>query len=221
MTIAATQLREHLELEFPGIRIGRKACRDTAGGSISQHSAYDGYDSNALDIMGGSSGGVPWSRSENIDLIQEVVDLIEPNRDAWSVRVILWQVADHYGHAHIDFWPTITVHKWCGGPETPTWELSTGQTDITRDPEPENGRYDGGEMTYTDWANGFFDLVTDPEIQDLFDAGYIEGDPAIVVEYWADLRDLGSTGRSPSQRREVARFVQTSQVSAWVAAATD
>jgi len=220
MTIAAAQLREYLEAKYPGVRISRKACRDTAGGSVSQHSAFDGYDSNALDIMGGSTSGTAWTRSENIALIELIVADILTHRDEWSIRLVLWKVPDHFGHAHVDFWPTILVHKWCGGPDDPTWALSNGDTITTRDPEPENGPYEGkATMTYSDWANGLFDLLNDDEIQDLFDAGYIEGDPAIVVAYWANLRDLGSEGRTPSQRKEVARFVQTSQVSAWLHAA--
>ncbi len=222
MTIAAQQLREYLELTYPGIRIGRRNCRDTASGKVSQHSAYErgGFDSNALDIMGGSTGGVPWSRSENVDLIQAVVDDVMANADAWSIRIVFWKVPDHFGHAHFDFWPTITMHMWCGGSVTPLWKLSDGTVVSTRDPEPENGRYDGGEtMTFSDWANGWFDLVTDDEIQDLYDAGYIEGNAAIVVAYWANLRDLGSVGRSTSQRKEVARFVQTTMTSAWLSAA--
>lgn len=221
MTVAAQQLREYLEVKHPGIRISRKACRNTAGGAISQHSAYgsdDGYDSNALDIMGGSTGGVAWGWDANVALIQQVVDEVRESMDAWSVRLILWQVPDHYGHAHIDFWPTILMRKWCGGPETPAWKYSTGDTVTTREPEPENGRYDGSGMaTYKDWANGFFDLITDDEIAELYAAGFIQGDPDEVVPYWVGLRDLGAEGRTIEQRAEVARFVQTSTISAWLA----
>ncbi len=222
MTIAAQQLREYLEAKYPGIRIGRRKCRDTTLGKVSQHSAFErgGYDSNALDIMGGSTGGVPWSWSENVELIQTVFVDMMATYDAWSIRKIFWQVPDHFGHAHVDFWPTITMHKWCGGSVTPTWALSDKSTVVTRDPEPENGRYDGGDMlTFSDWANGLFDLIEDDEIRDLYKAGYIEGDPNRVVPYFVGLRDLGSVGRSAPQRKEIARFVQTSMTSAWLSAA--
>lgn len=41
MTIAARQLREYIETTWPGTPISRFACRDTASGGISQHSAYE------------------------------------------------------------------------------------------------------------------------------------------------------------------------------------
>ena len=146
MTQAAEQCREYIEAKYPGVRISRLACRDTTKGDISQHSAYDGYDSNALDIMGVVGG--TWD--ENVALIQEIVDDLNTHLEEWSIRKILWQVAKHYGHAHIDYYPMITMHKWCGGPETPTWRLSNGETITTRDPAPENGPYDGSDTMPAD-----------------------------------------------------------------------
>lgn len=150
MSQAAKQLREYLEDKYDGVRISRKSCRDTAGGSVSQHSAYDygEYDSNALDIMGGPTG---WTFDQNVALINTIVGDVNRERDRWSVRLILWQVPDHYGHAHIDFWPTCLTHKWCGRDISPLWQLSTGQTLQTKNPTPENGLYDGSIMPREQW----------------------------------------------------------------------
>ncbi len=40
MSQAAKQCRKWIQQEYPGVRISRKACRDTEGGDVSQHSAY-------------------------------------------------------------------------------------------------------------------------------------------------------------------------------------
>lgn len=222
MTIAATQLREYLEGKYPGVRISRLSCRLTAGGSISQHSAYDGYDSNAMDIMGGPLGQ---TFDQNVALIQTIVDDVEAHRDDWSIRLILWQVPDHFGHAHFDFYPTMTAPaKWCGSDVTPRWTSSDGTNEYTRDPEPENGRYEGNDemLTFADWANGLFDHIDDGEITALREAGYWNAgspDVAAADQFWIDMRDKGTVGRTPGERQEVARFVQTCEVSAWLNAA--
>ncbi len=143
MTQAAEQCREYIEAKYPGVRISRRNCRNTAAGGISQHSAYQpgDYDSNAIDIMGGPLG---WTWDQNVELIQEVVDDLTPNLHEWSIRKILWQVAGHKGHAHIDFYPMINIHKWCATRNvTPPWRYSDGTIIYRLDPEPETGRYDG------------------------------------------------------------------------------
>lgn len=80
--------------------------------------------------------------------------------------------------------------------------------------------YQGEDMTFTTWANGMFDLFDDTEILQLGVLGYWQPAPGMTVEegatYWITLRDLGSEGRTTVQRGEVARFVQTIQVSSWV-----
>jgi len=175
MSVAAKQCREYLEATFPGIRISRRSCRDTVGGSISQHSAYEAgeYDSNALDIMGVEGGN--WA--ENVALIHRVVGDLNQWRDRWSIRLILWQVPDHFGHAHIDFWPTLIYpHKWCGGPTDPTWKLSNGATVYDRIPEPENGRFDWSIMPRQQWEQ-MIDALFEGR-PDMF-----RGDP----DYWKTL----------------------------------
>ena len=144
MTRAAQQCREWIEAEFDGTPIGRFACRDTAKGEISQHSAYKGYDSNALDIYGPTKTTGAADQAH----IQAIVDTIVADGESkWSIRKILWKNdGRHKNHAHIDFYPMITMHKWCGGPETPTWKYERGHspsTVTTRDPLPQNGLYNG------------------------------------------------------------------------------
>ena len=197
MTKAAEQCREYLEAKYPGVRIGRQACRDTAGGAISQHSAYQypDYDSNALDIMGGSTDGVNWSRADNIVLIQQIVDDLDENYNGWSIRVVLWLVPDHYGHAHIDFWPTIDVHMWCSTsmPDA-VWIYSDGKHIRSDNPPPENGEYNGEDMSFATWIVGWVEGLAEDknkarkEFQRLYDDGILEGDEN-TVDYWVGLLD--------------------------------
>ncbi len=158
MTQAAKQCREYLEAEFPGVRISRRACRNTTSGAISQHSAYNSgdYDSNALDIMGIQGGH--WG--SNVALIQKVVDDLTPNLHDWSIRKIIWQAPAHYGHAHIDFYPMINIHKWCATRGvTPPWRYSDGTIVYHDDPEPENGPYNGEDIMPTEQWHQMIDAL--------------------------------------------------------------
>ena len=178
MTQAAEQARVYIETNHPGARISRQSCRDTAGGYISQHSAYQSgdYDSNALDIMGVDGGD--WD--ENVAFIQQVVDDLTPHLKEWSIRKILWQVPAHYGHAHIDFYPMINLARWCStNGVTPAWKYSDGHLENHLDPAPENGEYHGEDTTMptTQWHQ---------MIDALFAAnGEFQGDPA----YWKDMSE--------------------------------
>jgi hypothetical protein len=190
MTRAAEQCREYTEDKYPGVRIGRQACRDTVGGSISQHSAYTAgqYDSNALDIMGGSTPGsnVKWTRAENIVLIQTIVDDLTTNLTAWSIRKILWKVPDHYGHAHIDFYPMCDTRQWCAGtqPEA-VWIYSDGRHIRSDDPPPENGDYDGDDMSFIDFRTEEFDMWSDANVVAAYDRDRFEsGDRNGFISYW-------------------------------------
>ena len=147
MTIAAKQCREWIEANYPDAPISRFACRNTASGGVSQHSAYGSpsspIDSNALDIFGpGKTSGD--ADQAYIDRI--VYDLLQV-QDEWSIRKILWRDGGaHENHAHVDFYPMIQDKMWCGKDWIPTWQYSDGGTVDTRDPEPENGRYGGPTM---------------------------------------------------------------------------
>lgn len=204
MTQAAEQCREYLEEKYPGVRIGRQACRDTASGDISQHSAfqYPDYDSNALDIMGGSTDGVPWGWDDNVALIQEIVDDLNEAFSAWSIRVILWQIPAHRGHAHVDFWPKITMHMWCATRGiVPDWKYSDGHTEAHLEPAPENGAYEGDSMNYISVKADEFDFWSDTNIMSAFDRGRFEStDRAAFEQYWVEEREA----RTASEK---ARFM--------------
>ncbi len=178
MTIAAEQCREYILAKHPGVRIGRRACRDTAKGDISQHSAYKSgdYDSNALDIMGGPVG---WTWDQNVELIQTIVDDLNRNLSEWSIRKILWRGVNHRGHAHIDFYPMITLHKWCSKPTVkfPVWRYSDGTTIASSNPDPENGLYRGEELMPTEQWHQMIDALFEGR-PDMF-----RGDP----DYWKNL----------------------------------
>jgi hypothetical protein len=146
MSEAAKQCRKWIQANYEGVRISRKACRDTAGGSVSQHSAYKSgegsFDSNALDIFGPEELDYDDERA----FVDEIVQQLEAHRDEWSIRLILWNVKDHYGHAHVDFWPTCLEHKWCGRAIRPQWRYSDGTIRRSVSPDPENGYYNGPEQ---------------------------------------------------------------------------
>lgn len=143
MTLAAEQCRLWLIGEWPGTPVSRFACRNTASGGISQHSAYGspGIDSNAIDVFGpGKTDG-----AADQAWIQAIVDTIVADGEwKWSIRKILWRDGGaHENHAHIDFYPMIEDKMWCGKEWDPSWKFSDGSTIVTRDPQPENGIYDG------------------------------------------------------------------------------
>lgn len=197
MSRAAKQLHDWLDTKFPGVRISRKSCRDTAGGSVSQHSAYryGEYDSNALDIMGADLAlGLTYVETQ--EWLDTVYEAIAPYRDEWSIRIMLWRGADHHGHIHIDFSPTCLTHKWCGDRGyDPLWLSSTGDTFLTSDPDPENGDYAGPEpedtiMDYETFRAAEFDLWTDTNIMEAFDAHMFESTDRLAFhDYWVVNRD--------------------------------
>lgn len=144
MTMAAAQCREWIEDTFPGTPISRRSCRDTNSGFISQHSAYGygTYDSNALDLYGPGKTSGPADSA----WLDRIVTELEAKRHEWSIRLILWQVKDHYNHVHVDFWPTCRTRQWCGDRNvTPVWKHSDDSLVQTTDPAPENGLYTGDE----------------------------------------------------------------------------
>jgi hypothetical protein len=147
MTQAAKQCRLYVLNYWPETPISRFACRNTASGGISQHSAYGSpsspQDSNALDIFAPGHGSDPTSQA----YIQQIVDDLLAKQTKWSIRKILWKDGGaHENHAHVDFYPMIQDKMWCGKEWTPTWKFSDGSIIETRDPMPENGIYNGGDM---------------------------------------------------------------------------
>ena len=211
MSQAAKQLREALEERYPGIRISRKSCRNTAGGSVSQHSSYyyGSYDSNALDIMGAP---LVWglTYTETQEYLDEVYAWIEPHRNEWSIWALLWRVPDHYGHIHCDFSPRCMEPKWCGRLIVPRWKYLSGDTFTAEDPAPENGEYHGPEeepempLAFWDWIEGWVRGMDEEHIRKLHTAGVLVGD----VDYWIDLLD---TPADPAWRYMYPRV----QASVW------
>ena len=212
MSQAAKQLRRRLLIEFPGIRIGRKNCRDTAGGSVSQHSSYQygEYDSNALDVMGPSLA-LGYTYTETQEWLDTVYAFIDGHRQEWSIRIMLWRVPDHHGHIHIDHYPTCLEHEWCGRDIVPRWAYSTGETFTAKDPAPENGEYHGPEddMTYNQLRAAEFDHWTDENIIEAYDAGMFQ-DPnrTAFIDYWV-------TDRSERTDVEKARFITDYYAHLW------
>ena len=131
MTQAADQLERVLSARYDGVRFGRYNCRRIAGSErYSQHSW-----SNARDIY------APEDHDHPSAFIAEVIEWCEANEDALSIRLILWQVSGHYGHAHIDFWPTGYATPPCDMGVS-TFQYSDGHRVFIRDPMPENGFYE-------------------------------------------------------------------------------
>ena len=182
MSRAAKQCRKWVEANYPGVRISRKSCRDTAGGGVSQHSAFPSgtgaYDSNAIDIFGPEE--LPYD--EERAFVQVIVDQLEQHREEWSIRLLLWNVADHYGHAHVDFWPTCLDHMWCGKTETSRWRKQNGIMYRSGDPDPDNGDYNGPTMEDDVMPRRLFEDM----IRALF---AIDEDFQGSSTYWIDLID--------------------------------
>ncbi len=188
MSQAAEQCRQYIQAKYPGVRISRQSCRDTTSGKISQHSAYQSgdYDSNALDIMGGPHG---WTWDQNVELIQQIVDDLTPHLSEWSIRKILWQVPNHFGHAHIDFHPMIAIHKWCATRDvTPPWKYSDGHTEEHLDPAPENGPFDGSDMN-KQTSNPAFQNAWDKAIDQGVFSEWTEPDDVVTAEKLAVFLD--------------------------------
>jgi len=185
MSEAAKQCRKWIEAEYPGVRVSRKSCRDTAGGSVSQHSSYKSgegsYDSNALDIFGPEELDYDAERA----FVDEIVKALEAHEDAWSIRLILWNTTAHYGHAHIDFWPTCLEHKWCGRAIRPQWRYSDGTIRRSVNPDPENGTYQGPQEEPELMPRSLFEDM----IRALFDIDQDFQPSATGADYWIKLID--------------------------------
>lgn len=166
MTLAATQIEQVLEARFRGIRFGRYNCRKISGSTTySQHSWPGG---NARDLY------APVDHPDPMGFLDEVNTWLAWNKEALSIRLILWRVRDHYSHMHVDFWPHgHQVPPCAGGSET--YQYSSGQIVAVHNPDPENGYYqpEGDEMPR---------LLFEEMIKALFrvDGGEFRGDP----NYW-------------------------------------
>ncbi len=191
------------------LKYGQWNCRPISGTDIwSQHSW-----GNALDLVHEDYG---YSRNPDhqaeLDLVFE---WLQANSEALSIRLILWRRSGHYDHIHIDGWPT--------GYETPPCADGTLRmlypkgTHLPRvvygDPGPMNGTdpiVPGDDMpSYEELKASEFDLWTDQNIMDAFDAGMFEStDRAGFADYW--VRDQAN--RTVSEK---ARFMTDYYAHLW------
>lgn len=104
--------------------IGGGECGTKPGTTYSQHSW-----GNALDIYP-SRSGLPFAEVKA--WLDPVHDFLEANQTSLGIKVLLWQVADHYNHIHADFWPSgINVPACCAGVYQNHWRRSNGETFYT------------------------------------------------------------------------------------------
>ena len=95
-TPAANQLEAVITAKFPGTRFGRSNCRTIAGSTTYSQHAWN----NARDIY------APLSDPNPKEWVDRIHRFLEANFEELNVRLLLWQVEDHYGHMHADLWPS-------------------------------------------------------------------------------------------------------------------
>jgi len=133
MTQAATQVSKYLATRYPGIRFGRKSCRKIAGDDDwSQHAFYDSDDpdSNGLDIYGPAV--LPSAAQQAF--VSVVVEELEAYWEELAIAHLLWKVPDHFGHAHLDFFPYGIDRSSCDSKYEAKWRKSSGVTFWSTDP---------------------------------------------------------------------------------------
>lgn len=114
--------------------------------------------------------------------VNDIVEALELHREEWSIRIVLWNVDGHYGHAHVDFWPTCLEHRWCGRAITPQWRNKDGSKQRTDSPFPENGYYNGPPDEGDLMPKALFEDM----IRALFDIGQ-EFQPDSGANYWIQM----------------------------------
>ena len=108
-TPAANQIESVLSVKFPGMRFGRFNCRAISGSSTySQHSW-----NNARDLY--PPLGISYPSTEYTLWLDHVATFLRSNMESLNIRVLLWQVRNHYNHIHIDFWPQGWETPPCAG----------------------------------------------------------------------------------------------------------
>ncbi len=81
---------------FPDVAFGVTNCRKISGSITWSQHAW----SNALDIHGGE------------DVLDQIAQYLGGRPD---IKVMLWQVRNHYDHIHVDTWPTGIGTPPCAG----------------------------------------------------------------------------------------------------------
>lgn len=198
-TPAAYQFETVVAEKFPGTRFGRRNCRRIANRqTYSQHSwdnARDVYPPLSIPYSGGP--GNPGYTLYKLYL-DEVVDFVRANLDELNVRGRgLWQVADHWNHAHFDFLPYGYLTPKCAGGidryKYPDGTVSTTATLINTYEEEQlmnmvafvNAAYDSGNPNLSEpdrqyWLNLAMTKPTDPEFYYLFKAALSPVDGKLV-----------------------------------------
>ena len=136
------------------------------------------------------------------------------DQEVWDMMVLVCQVQNdlmgwdrerHIAHAHhtrrkidlyggqfIDFNDTLL-------------ELRQAIDGAVRPPPP------GDNTVFFDYVMGWFDTLTDGEIDQMHESGLFHGDAA----WWKTLRDLGESGRDAGKNAEVIHFYHTVETSGW------
>jgi hypothetical protein len=92
----------------------------------SQHAGSEpaqGWYGNAVDIFDPTD-------SYDSSLLDEVHAFLQTNRAQFRIRVILWRVASHHDHIHVDTWPKMADEWWRRPP--PSGPVLTVEPDGTR-----------------------------------------------------------------------------------------
>ena len=95
---AAVQCMDQIRHWFPDARAGVWNCRRIAGSTKWSQHAWGG----ALDLYHKDYG---YSDAQaHQDYLDEIARWLEDHKADLSIRLILWQVKNHYNHIHVDFW---------------------------------------------------------------------------------------------------------------------
>lgn len=184
----AERCRWHLERAFGELVISYYNCRHISNDPRkpwSQHAAYEpqyGYHGNALDIMEDSPVG-----------LDGVAAWLEARRSEFSIRQILWQVAGHYDHVHVDFWPIMKDDWWypapCENRRNPLVVIHrNGILGSTFGP-PFDPELEGGSVMFNEWCVGLVEAwAEDPQrFRDTLEKMQANDQFGGDIDYWVNL----------------------------------
>lgn len=146
---AAVHALEHLQKEFPSLRAGQWNCRyigNDPDRGWSTHAWGAGLDISHKD-WGYSTNPVHQAWLDSVAL------WLEQYRYELSIKVMLWRVADHYNHIHVDFWWHDDGDPPCDGGVLE--QVNSQGLHAFGDQGPENGYWEGPGMgVYEDYVAG-------------------------------------------------------------------
>ena len=143
------------------------------------------------------------------------------DQEVWDMMVLVCQVqndlmgwtrANHLAHAHhtkrkVDLWGGQFSSTNFDGYDLTLLALRDDMDGAVVIPPPPNG----DNTVFFDYVMGWFDTLTDGEIDQMQEAGLFHGDAA----WWKTLRDLGESGRDAGKNAEVIHFYHTVETSGW------